>query len=69
MRGKYYKEIESIKAFMGSHGARSWLVNMYGILNNDKPILAKEWFNEFRGFYHPSVVDALEKIFNNNIDK
>lgn len=54
---------------MGSHGARSWLVNMYGILNNDKPILAKEWFNEFRGFYHPSVVDALEKIFNNNIDK
>lgn len=54
---------------MGSHGARSWLVNMYEALNKDKPTLAKEWFDEFRDFYHPSVVDALENgIFKISVE-
>lgn len=44
---------------MGSHGAKSWLYNMYDALYAEKPQLAKEWFEEFRNFYHPSVVDAL----------
>lgn len=47
---------------MGTHGAKSWLMRMYSTLYLDKPTVAKEWLNEFKGFYHPSVVDALKEI-------
>ncbi|CAD8210674.1 unnamed protein product [Paramecium pentaurelia] len=70
LRGKFYDRMEVIKNFMGTHGARSWLVNMYETLFKDKPDVAREWFTEFRDFYHPSVVDALENgIFKNSIKK
>lgn len=45
---------------MGTHGAKSWLVRMYTTLKADRPRDAKSWFEEFKWFYHPSVVDILE---------
>ncbi|CAD8181469.1 unnamed protein product [Paramecium octaurelia] len=59
---KYDQALEGVHDFVSKVGVSSYLKVLYDLLGQNYNKQAYDWFEENKSFYHPVVVQAIEKI-------